>query len=144
MPHRSSSAYSQGERLGREPLGRDRLEREHLERERLERQHLQREHLQREHLERDRLERERPARHAAVAARPVAFGLRQAAGYTLSHAGRQLRIGPIAFWIVVGSLVIMAAWTLTTATYFAFHDDVLTRLIAREAEMQFGYEDRIA
>jgi murein DD-endopeptidase MepM/ murein hydrolase activator NlpD len=74
----------------------------------------------------------------------VAFGLRQAAGYTLSHAGRQLRIGPIAFWIVVGSLVIMAAWTLTTATYFAFHDDVLTRLIAREAEMQFGYEDRIA
>jgi len=31
-----------------------------------------------------------------------------------------------------------------TATYFAFHDDVLTRLIARQAEMQFAYEDRIA
>jgi murein DD-endopeptidase MepM/ murein hydrolase activator NlpD len=38
----------------------------------------------------------------------------------------------------------MAAWTITTATYFAFREDVLTRLIARQAEMQFGYEDRIA
>ena len=38
----------------------------------------------------------------------------------------------------------MALWTITTATYFAFREDVLTRLIARQAEMQFGYEDRIA
>ncbi|MEO8318357.1 MAG: peptidoglycan DD-metalloendopeptidase family protein, partial [Bradyrhizobium sp.] len=28
--------------------------------------------------------------------------------------------------------------------YFAFRDDVLTRLIARQAEMQYAYEDRIA
>ena len=69
---------------------------------------------------------------------------RSAAGYTLAHAGRQLRLGPIAFWVVVGTLVIMAVWTITTATYFAFRDDVLTRLIARQADMQFGYEDRIA
>src|SRR5882672_10924966 len=69
---------------------------------------------------------------------------RLAAGYTLAHAGRQLRLGPIAFWVVVGTLVIMAVWTITTATYFAFREDVLTRLIARQAEMQFGYEDRIA
>jgi murein DD-endopeptidase MepM/ murein hydrolase activator NlpD len=69
---------------------------------------------------------------------------RQGADYTLVHAGRQLRLGPIAFWIVVGTLVIMAAWSITTATYFAFRDDVLTRLVSREAEMQFGYEDRIA
>src|SRR5262245_37876200 len=65
-------------------------------------------------------------------------------GYALVHAGRQLRLGPIAFWVVVGTLVIMALWTITTATYFAFQDDVLTRLIARQANMQFGYEDRIA
>jgi murein DD-endopeptidase MepM/ murein hydrolase activator NlpD len=69
---------------------------------------------------------------------------RWAAGYTLAHAGRQLRLGPIAFWVVVGTLVIMAVWTITTATYFAFREDVLTRLIARQADMQFGYEDRIA
>jgi murein DD-endopeptidase MepM/ murein hydrolase activator NlpD len=68
----------------------------------------------------------------------------QTADYTLAHAGRQVRIGPVAFWVVVGTLVIMAAWSITTATYFAFRDDVLTRLVSREAEMQFGYEDRIA
>jgi murein DD-endopeptidase MepM/ murein hydrolase activator NlpD len=80
--------------------------------------------------------------HAGAAAGVAAR--RWAAGYTLVHAGRQLRLGPIAFWVVVGTLVIMAVWTITTATYFAFRDDVLTRLIARQADMQFGYEDRIA
>ncbi len=64
--------------------------------------------------------------------------------YTFAHAGRQVRLGPVAFWVVVGTLVIMALWTITTGTYFAFRDDVLTRLIARQANMQFGYEDRIA
>ena len=58
--------------------------------------------------------------------------------------GRQVRIGPVAFWIVVGTLVIMAVWSIATGTYFAFHEDVLTRLIGRQAEMQFAYEDRIA
>ena len=65
-------------------------------------------------------------------------------GYTLTHAGRQIRIGPVAFWIVVGALVAMAVWSILTGTYFAFHDDVLTRLIGRQAAMQFAYEDRIA
>jgi murein DD-endopeptidase MepM/ murein hydrolase activator NlpD len=60
------------------------------------------------------------------------------------HAGRQLRLGPIAFWVVVGTTVIMAVWTVTTATYFAFREDVLTGLLARHAEMQYAYEDRIA
>jgi murein DD-endopeptidase MepM/ murein hydrolase activator NlpD len=64
--------------------------------------------------------------------------------YTLGHGGRQVRVGPVAFWICVGTLVIMAAWSAVTATYFAFHDDVLARLIARQAAMQFAYEDRIA
>jgi murein DD-endopeptidase MepM/ murein hydrolase activator NlpD len=72
---------------------------------------------------------------AAVAAR---------ADFTFAHAGHQVRIGPIAFWVVVGTLIIMAGWTVITATYFAFRDDVLTRLITRQAEMQFAYEDRIA
>ena len=66
------------------------------------------------------------------------------AGYTLAHGARQVRLGPVAFWIAVGTLVIMAGWTVTTATYFAFREDVLTRLITREAEMQWSYEDRIA
>jgi murein DD-endopeptidase MepM/ murein hydrolase activator NlpD len=65
-------------------------------------------------------------------------------GYTIAHAGRQVRIGPVVFWIVVGSLVLLGCWSAATATYFAFRDDVLTRLIARQAEMQYAYEDRIA
>jgi murein DD-endopeptidase MepM/ murein hydrolase activator NlpD len=65
-------------------------------------------------------------------------------GYTLVHGGRQVRIGPIAFWIVVGTLVVMAVWSIATGTYFAFREDVLTRLIGRQAQMQFAYEDRIA
>lgn len=67
-----------------------------------------------------------------------------AADYTLVHGRRQVRLGPVAFWIVVGSLVVMAGWSILTGTYFAFHDDVLKRLIARQAEMQYAYEDRIA
>jgi murein DD-endopeptidase MepM/ murein hydrolase activator NlpD len=65
-------------------------------------------------------------------------------GYTLTHAGHQIRIGPVAFWIVVGALVVMAVWSIATGTYFAFRDNVLTRVIGRQAEMQFAYEDRIA
>src|SRR5262245_4510451 len=73
-----------------------------------------------------------------------AAAARAAAGYTLVHAGRALRLGPLAFWALVAALIVMGVWTVTTATYFAFREDVLTRLIARQTEMQFGYEDRIA
>jgi len=66
------------------------------------------------------------------------------AAYTFAHAGRQVRFAPVVFWIAVGSFVIMAGWSVVTATYFAFHDDVLKGLIARERTQQFAYEDRIA
>jgi murein DD-endopeptidase MepM/ murein hydrolase activator NlpD len=65
-------------------------------------------------------------------------------GYTLVHAGKQVRIGPVLFWIAVGSITLLGMWSAATATYFAFRDDVLTRLIARQTEMQYAYEDRIA
>src|SRR5271170_3965020 len=65
-------------------------------------------------------------------------------GYTIAHAGRQVRFGPVAFWIAVGTVVIMAGWSIVTATYFTFRDDVLKGLIARQAEQQFAYEVRIA
>src|SRR5437588_1161743 len=81
----------------------------------------------------------------AAANSPSASTARDAPhGYTFTHAGRQVRLGPVVFWIVVGSVTILAMWSAATATYFAFHDDVLTRLIARQAEMQYAYEDRIA
>src|SRR5580704_12013601 len=65
-------------------------------------------------------------------------------GYTIAHAGRQVRLGPVAFWIAVGTVVIIAGWSVTTATYFAFSDDVIKGVLARQAEQQYAYEDRIA
>src|ERR1700744_3347580 len=65
-------------------------------------------------------------------------------GYTIMHAGKQVRFGPVAFWIVVGTVTALGVWSAATATYFAFRDDVLTRLISRQAEMQYAYEYRIA
>ncbi len=86
-----------------------------------------------------------PAQPRAQSASTMSRHLHRAhGGYTLVHGGRQVRIGPVAFWIVVGTLVVMAVWSIATGTYFAFRDDVLTRLIGRQAEMQFAYEDRIA
>src|SRR5947209_12208519 len=64
--------------------------------------------------------------------------------WTLGHGDRQVRVRPVAFWVIVGSLVVMAGWSAVTATYFAFRDDVLTRLLTRQAQMQYAYEDRIA
>src|SRR4051812_1136444 len=69
---------------------------------------------------------------------------REEDGYTLVHAGKQVRFGPVVFWIVVGTVVLLGMWSAATATYFAFRDDVLTRLISRQTDMQYGYEDRIA
>jgi murein DD-endopeptidase MepM/ murein hydrolase activator NlpD len=79
-----------------------------------------------------------PANHAPAASRQAEEG------YTLVHAGRQVRFGPVVFWIVIGTVALLGVWSAATATYFAFRDDVLTRLIARQAEMQYAYEDRIA
>jgi murein DD-endopeptidase MepM/ murein hydrolase activator NlpD len=81
------------------------------------------------------------AQSAASVSRQVQRGQN---GYTLVHAGRQVRIGPVAFWIFVGTLMVMAVWSIGTGTYFTFKENVLTRLIGRQAEMQFAYEDRIA
>src|SRR3954463_16005309 len=78
--------------------------------------------------------------------RPANYAAKAAAidgdGYTIVHAGKQVRLGPVVFWIVVGTIVLLGMWSAATATYFAFRDDVLTRLIARQAEMQYAYEDR--
>ncbi|WP_050420239.1 M23 family metallopeptidase [Bradyrhizobium tropiciagri] len=98
-------------------------------------------HHQKHHHHQDhgRAPARRPAAHHAAPA-VAASG----EGYTLVHAGKQVRFGPVVFWIAVGTVVLLGMWSAATATYFAFRDDVLTRLIARQAEMQYAYEDRIS
>jgi murein DD-endopeptidase MepM/ murein hydrolase activator NlpD len=80
-----------------------------------------------------------PVPHPRSATRPGA-----GAGYTIALAGRQIRFGPVAFWIAVGTVVIMAGWSVATATYFAFRDDLLRSVVARQHEQEYAYEDRIA
>jgi murein DD-endopeptidase MepM/ murein hydrolase activator NlpD len=87
--------------------------------------------------------RAQPDRAAAGPVQPTQPKNAQS-GYTIAHAGKQVRVGPVLFWIAVGTVIGLGAWSAATATYFAFRDDVLTRLIARQAEMQYAYEDRIA
>lgn len=85
--------------------------------------------------------------HESRARRPVAQAAAIAPAYdsyAIVHAGKQVRFGPVVFWIVVGTIIVLGMWSAATATYFAFRDDVLTRLIGRQAEMQYAYEDRIA
>jgi murein DD-endopeptidase MepM/ murein hydrolase activator NlpD len=90
----------------------------------------------------------RPQDHGRTSGRRPTGGRAPAAptqdGYTIVHAGKQVRFGPVVFWIVIGTVTVLGMWSAATATYFAFRDDVLTRLIARQAEMQYAYEDRIA
>jgi murein DD-endopeptidase MepM/ murein hydrolase activator NlpD len=83
-------------------------------------------------------------RPVATSQAAVAAAMPAQDGYTLVHAGKQVRFGPVVFWIVIGTVTALGMWSAATATYFAFRDDVLTRLIARQAEMQYAYEDRIA
>jgi murein DD-endopeptidase MepM/ murein hydrolase activator NlpD len=84
-----------------------------------------------------------PARGGAPAPRDV--GRPNApASRPLSRTGRQVRLGRVAFWTIVGTLVLLAAWTTLSATYLAFHDDALRRLMKHQAEVQSSYEDRIA
>src|SRR3569833_2667186 len=64
--------------------------------------------------------------------------------YALVHHGKQVRVGPVVFWIITGSIILMGAWSAATATYFAFRDDVLPRLLGRQAVLLFAFVDRIA
>src|SRR5260370_4332583 len=76
---------------------------------------------------------------AAPPARRLAPG-----AYTFGHAGRQIRFGPIAFWGIVGSLVIMAGSLRVAPTYLAFPEVGLARRIARPAPVPYASDVRIA
>lgn len=58
--------------------------------------------------------------------------------------GREIRLRPAKFWALVVCLAVAGAWSIVSATYLAFRDDLLVRLIAYEADMQASYERRIA
>ncbi|MCC7348686.1 MAG: M23 family metallopeptidase [Variibacter sp.] len=85
--------------------------------------------------ERSEFSRNRPAGGDGQAARP---------GYALVRGSRALRITPLALWSALAGVALMALWSAAAGAYFVFRDDLLTGLIARQADMQHVYEDRIA
>ncbi len=68
--------------------------------------------------------------------------------YFLSRASgdnvRTLALHPFALWSLIAVGVISFLWGGAATLYLAFHDDMLGALAARQAEMQYAYEDRLA
>src|SRR5271166_755427 len=72
--------------------------------------------------------------HSAPRPEPHRRAVNRAArrnSYTVAHAGHHVRIRPAAFWLAATAFLMMTGWSVATAAYFAFHDDVLKGLVAR-------------
>src|SRR5262249_62379980 len=63
---------------------------------------------------------------------------RNGAAYTVAHAGKQVRFGPVVFWIAVGTVVIMAVWSITSAEYVSFCRRVVRRPVTPPPEQQLA------
>ena len=57
---------------------------------------------------------------------------------------RTFALGPFAFWSLIAIIPISLVWGVGATLYLAFRDDMLGVLAARQAEMQYAYEDRLA
>jgi murein DD-endopeptidase MepM/ murein hydrolase activator NlpD len=68
--------------------------------------------------------------------------------YFLSRASgdgvRTIALSPLALWSSIAVVAISLAWGGAATLYLAFHDAMLGGLAARQAEMQYAYEDRLA
>jgi hypothetical protein len=56
---------------------------------------------------------------------------------------RMVSLGPASFWAIAGLVLLTFAWSAAVTLYVAFHDDLMGALLARQAEMRAGYEDRL-
>jgi murein DD-endopeptidase MepM/ murein hydrolase activator NlpD len=57
---------------------------------------------------------------------------------------RTFALRPGIFWCFLALAPILAIWSLGASLFIVFHDDMLGAIVAREAEMQYAYEDRLA
>ena len=60
------------------------------------------------------------------------------------EAMRTFALRPGLFWGIIALAPILAIWSLGASLFIAFHDDMFGTIVAREAEMQYAYEDRLA
>ncbi len=66
--------------------------------------------------------------------------------FSVAH-GEDLRtysLRPVALWALTAVLPLLILWGAGATLFIAFHDDMLSALVARQAEMQYAYEDRLA
>jgi murein DD-endopeptidase MepM/ murein hydrolase activator NlpD len=57
---------------------------------------------------------------------------------------RTFALRPTALWCLLCLAPILAIWSIGASLFIVFHDDMLGAIVAREAEMQYAYEDRLA
>ena len=51
---------------------------------------------------------------------------------------------PAALWAIAALALLSLAWSVAATVYVAFHDDLMGAIVARQAEMETAYEDRLA
>jgi murein DD-endopeptidase MepM/ murein hydrolase activator NlpD len=57
---------------------------------------------------------------------------------------RTMALRPFLVWSVLGLAPLLAMWSLGATLFIVFHDDMIGTMVARQAEMQYSYEDRLA
>ena len=57
---------------------------------------------------------------------------------------RAFAFKPLALWVMLALAPLTLMWAAGATFYIAFHDDMLGVYVARQAEMQSAYEDRLA
>ena len=57
---------------------------------------------------------------------------------------RSVRLGRAGVVSLAALALIAFAWTTSVTVYVAFHDDVMGAILARQAEINAAYEDRLA
>ena len=60
------------------------------------------------------------------------------------EAIKTLMLRPAALWALAALALLTLAWSVAATVYVAFHDDLMGAIVARQAEMETAYEDRLA
>ena len=57
---------------------------------------------------------------------------------------RTFMVRPAALWALAALALISLAWATAATAYVAFHDDLMGAIVARQAQTETAYEDRLA
>ena len=57
---------------------------------------------------------------------------------------RTFMVRPAALWAIAALALILLAWAAAATAYVALHDDLMGAVVARQAQMETAYENRLA